>query len=366
VNSPLKRTPLYDAHVKAGARMVPFGGWEMPVQYAGIIDEHRTVRTAVGLFDVSHMGEFEVEGPEALGALQSLTTNDVSTLDIGQVQYSALCYPDGGIVDDLTVYRVGAERYMLTVNAGNIDKDWEWVTTHAAGARWRNVSADTGLIAVQGPKAEALVGSLAERDVTAIGYYRFVHGSVGGVHTLISRTGYTGEDGFELYAAAGETPRLWAALLQSGRPLGVAPIGLGARDTLRLEMRYALYGNDIDATTNPLEAGLGWIVKPAKGPFIGRDAIDKVRAAGVTRRLVGLEMGERAVARHGYPVVHGGVPIGIVTSGSYGPSVDRYIAMAYVAAAQAAVGTDVGVEIRGQVKPARVVKTPFHPSRTKK
>jgi aminomethyltransferase len=366
VNSPLKRTPLYDAHAKAGARMVPFGGWEMPVQYAGIIDEHRTVRTAVGLFDVSHMGEFEVEGPEALGALQSLTTNDVSTLDIGQVQYSALCYPDGGIVDDLTVYRLGAERYMLTVNAGNIDKDWEWVTTHAARARWRNVSADTGLIAVQGPKAEALVGSLAERDVTAIGYYRFVHGSVGGVHTLISRTGYTGEDGFELYAAAGETPRLWAALLQSGRPLGVAPIGLGARDTLRLEMRYALYGNDIDATTNPLEAGLGWIVKPAKGPFIGRDAIEKVRAAGVTRRLVGLEMGERAVARHGYPVVHGGVPIGIVTSGSYGPSVDRYIAMAYVAAAQAAVGTDVGVEIRGHVKPARVVKTPFHPSRTKK
>lgn len=366
MNSPLKRTPLYDAHVKAGARMVPFGGWEMPVQYAGIIDEHRTVRTSVGLFDVSHMGEFEVEGPEALDALQSLTTNDVSTLDIGQVQYSALCYPDGGIVDDLTVYRLGAERYMLTVNAGNIDKDWEWVTTHAARARWRNVSADTGLIAVQGPKAEALVGALAERDVTAIGYYRFVHGSVGGVHTLISRTGYTGEDGFELYAAAGETPRLWAALLQSGRPHGVAPIGLGARDTLRLEMRYALYGNDIDATTNPLEAGLGWIVKPAKGPFIGRDAIDKVRAAGVTRRLVGLEMGERAVARHGYPVVHGGAPIGVVTSGSYGPSVDRYIAMAYVATAQAAVGTDVGVEIRGQVKPARVVKTPFHPSRTKK
>ena len=366
MNSPLKRTPLYDAHVKAGARMVPFGGWEMPVQYAGIIDEHRTVRTSVGLFDVSHMGEFEVEGPEALDALQSLTTNDVSTLDIGQVQYSALCYPDGGIVDDLTVYRLGAERYMLTVNAGNIDKDWAWVTTHAAGARWRNVSADTGLIAVQGPKAEALVGALAERDVTAIGYYRFVHGSVGGVHTLISRTGYTGEDGFELYAAAGETPRLWAALRESGRLHGVAPIGLGARDTLRLEMRYALYGNDIDATTNPLEAGLGWIVKPAKGPFIGRDAIDKVRAAGVTRRLVGLEMGERAVARHGYPVVHGAVPIGVVTSGSYGPSVDRYIAMAYVAAAQAAVGTDVGVEIRGQVKPARVVKTPFHPSRTKK
>ena len=366
MNSPLKRTPLYEAHVKAGARMVPFGGWEMPVQYAGIVEEHRTVRTAVGLFDVSHMGEFEVDGPQALPALQSLTTNDVSVLDIGQVQYSALCYPDGGIVDDLTVYRLGAERYMLTVNAGNIDKDWEWVTTHGAGARWRNVSAETALIAVQGPKAEALVGALADRDVRDIGYYRFVHGVVGGAHTLISRTGYTGEDGFELYVAAADGTRLWNALLDAGRAHGVAPIGLGARDTLRLEMRYALYGNDIDATTNPLEAGLGWIVKPAKGSFIGRDAIEKVRAAGVTRRLVGLEMAERAVARHGYPVVRDGARLGIVTSGSYGPSVDRYIAMAYVAAEHAAVGTEVGVEIRGQAKPARVVKTPFHPSRTKK
>ena len=366
MNSPLKRTPLYDAHVKAGARMVPFGGWDMPVQYAGIVEEHRTVRSAVGLFDVSHMGEFEVDGPQALPALQSLTTNDVSALDIGQVQYAAMCYPDGGIVDDLTVYRLGAERYMLTVNAGNIDKDWEWVTTHGAGAHWRNVSAETALIAVQGPKAEALVGALADRDVTEIGYYRFVYGVVGGVRTLISRTGYTGEDGFELYIAATDATRLWNALLEAGPRHGVAPIGLGARDTLRLEMRYALYGNDIDATTNPLEAGLGWIVKPAKGTFIGRDAIEKVRAAGVTRRLVGLEMAERAVARHGYPVVRDNAPIGTVTSGSYGPSVDRYIAMAYVAAAQAAVGTEVGVEIRGQAKPARVVKTPFHPSRTKR
>ena len=366
MNSPLKRTPLYDAHVKAGARMVPFGGWEMPVQYAGIVEEHRTVRTSVGLFDVSHMGEFEVDGPHALAALQSLTTNDVSALDIGQVQYAALCYPDGGIVDDLTVYRLGAERYMLTVNAGNIDKDWEWVTTQGSTGRWRNVSADTGLIAVQGPRAEALVGALAEREVTTIGYYRFVHGAVAGVHTLLSRTGYTGEDGFELYVAAADTPRLWSALLEAGRSHGVAPIGLGARDTLRLEMRYALYGNDIDATTNPLEAGLGWIVKPAKGAFIGRDAIEKVRAAGLSRRLVGLEMAERAVARHGYPVVQDGARIGVVTSGSYGPSVDRYIAMAYVPAAQAAVGTEIGVEIRGQAKAARVVKTPFHPSRTKK
>jgi aminomethyltransferase len=366
VNSPLKRTPLYDAHVKAGARMVPFGGWEMPVQYAGIIEEHRAVRGAVGLFDVSHMGEFEVEGPQALAALQTLTTNDASMLDIGQVQYSVLCHPDGGIVDDLTVYRLGGDRYMLTVNAGNIDKDWEWVTSHAGGAQWRNVSAETALIAVQGPKAEGLVGRLAERDVAALGYYRFAHGAVAGVRTLISRTGYTGEDGFELYVAAGDAARVWTALLDAGGQDGVAPIGLGARDTLRLEMRYALYGNDIDATTNPLEAGLGWIVKSGKGPFIGRDAIEKIRAAGPTRRLIGLEMVERAVARHGYPVVTDGAPIGIVTSGSYGPSVDRAIAMAYVATPHAAVGTDVGVEIRSQVKPARVVKTPFHPSRTKK
>jgi aminomethyltransferase len=338
----------------------------MPVQYAGIIEEHRTVRSAVGLFDVSHMGEFEVDGPHALDALQKLTTNDASTLDIGQVQYSALCYPDGGIVDDLTVYRLGGDRYMLTVNAGNIDKDWAWVTEHAGGAPWRNVSAETALIAVQGPSAERLVGGLAERDVTAIGYYRFVHGAVAGVRTLISRTGYTGEDGFELYAAAGDAARLWAALLDAGRSVGVAPIGLGARDTLRLEMRYALYGNDIDATTNPLEAGLGWIVKPAKGAFIGRDAIEKVRATGPTRRLVGLEMAERAVARHGYAVVKDGARIGVITSGSYGPSVDRYIAMGYVATAHAAVGTEVEVEIRGQLKAARVVKTPFHPARTKK
>ena len=366
MNSPLKRTPLHDAHVKAGARMVPFGGWDMPVQYTGIVEEHRTVRAAVGIFDVSHMGEFEVEGPQALDALQSLTTNDASTLDIGQVQYSALCTTDGGIVDDLTVYRLGADRYMLTVNAGNIDKDWAWVSRHASAARWRNVSGETALIAVQGPHAERLVGRLAERDVAAIGYYRFVHGAVAGVRTVISRTGYTGEDGFELYVPAGDAGRLWSALLEHGRADGVAPIGLGARDTLRLEMRYALYGNDIDETTNPLEAGLGWIVKPAKGAFIGREAIEKARAAGLARRLVGLEMADRAVARHGYPVVKDGAHVGVVTSGSYGPSVDRSIALAYVAAPHAAVGTELGVEIRGQARPARVVKTPFHPSRTKR
>jgi aminomethyltransferase len=370
VDTSLKRTPLYDAHVRAGARMVPFGGWDMPVQYRGIIDEHRTVRSAVGLFDVSHMGEFEIEGPDALATLQSLTTNDVAALEIGQVQYSLLCYPDGGVVDDLTLYRLGPDHYMMTVNASNIDKDWAWVTERSKAeerrARWRNVSAETGLIAVQGPKAEALVGRLADQDVARIGYYRFTRGKVAGAAAVLSRTGYTGEDGFELYLGAAETPRVWAALLEAGTPDGVAPIGLGARDTLRLEMRYALYGNDIDQTTNPLEAGLGWVVKPAKGEFIGREAIEKVRAAGLARRLVGLEMADRSVARHGYPVLKDGARAGLVTSGSYGPSVDRSIAMAYVAAAHTAVGTEVQVEIRGQGRPARVVKTPFWTPRVKK
>jgi aminomethyltransferase len=368
VDTPLKRTPLYSAHVEAGARMVPFGGWEMPVQYRGIIEEHRTVRAAVGCFDVSHMGEFELEGPGALAVLQRLTTNDVAALEVGQVQYSLLCTAEGGIVDDLTIYRLAQDKYLLVVNAGNIDKDWRHVTTAvpADGARWRNASESTGLIAVQGPKAEALVGRLADQDVTRIGYYRVARGKVANVATLISRTGYTGEDGFELYVAAGDTERLWRALLEGGRADGVAPIGLGARDTLRLEMRYALYGNDIDETTNPLEAGLGWVVKPAKGDFLGRAAIEAVRARGVARKLIGLEMADRSVARHGYPVVKDGAAMGIVTSGTFGPSVERSIAMAYVAGAHGAIGTELGVEIRGQAKAARVVKTPFHPSRVKK
>ncbi|MBI3635124.1 MAG: glycine cleavage system aminomethyltransferase GcvT, partial [Candidatus Rokubacteria bacterium] len=229
-----------------------------------------------------------------------------------------------------------------------------------------NTSADTGLIAVQGPHAEALVARLADRDVAAIGYYHFAEGPVAGVSTLISRTGYTGEDGFELYTPAAETRRVWDALLDAGQALGVGPIGLGARDTLRLEMRYALYGNDIDQTTNPLEAGLGWIVKPAKGDFIGRAAIEKVRAAGPARKLIGLEMADRAVARHGYSVVKDGRTVGIVTSGSYGPSVDKSIALAYVETPLAAIGTELGVDVRGQARPARVVKTPFHPPHVKK
>ena len=366
MSEPLRRTPLYAAHVAAGARMVPFGGWEMPVQYAGILEEHRTVRRAVGLFDVSHMGEFEVTGARAVATLQTLTTNDVAALEVGQVQYSLLCDPAGGIVDDLTVYRLGGDRFMLTVNASNIDTDWRWVTEHGeSGALWRNISSETALLAVQGPRAEALVAELADADVKSLRYYHFAAGAVAGARTLLSRTGYTGEDGFELYVAAGEAERLWREFLDRGRAAGVAPVGLGARDTLRLEMRYVLYGNDIDGTTNPLEAGLGWVVKPAKGDFIGRDAIEKVRAAGVRRKLVGFEMVDRAVPRHGYRILADGRPVGVVTSGSYGPSIDKYIGIGYVETALAGVGSELAIEVRGVPQAARVVKTPFHPSRVK-
>ena len=365
--APLKRTPLRDVHVKAGARMVPFGGWEMPVQYTGIVEEHRAVRKNVGLFDISHMGEFEIEGREALAIVQRLCTNDAAALGVGQVQYSLLCQPDGGIVDDLTLYRLADDHFMLTVNASNIDKDWGWVTSHGEGnARWKNVSATTALLAVQGQRAETLVQRLAAGDVTRIPYYHFVRGVVAGVEALISRTGYTGEDGFELYIAAAQAVRLWEALLDAGAPEGIRPIGLGARDTLRLEMKFALYGNDIDTTTNPLEAGLGWVVKPAKGEFVGKASIEAARAKGVTRKLVGFEMVEPSVPRHGYSLRAKGAPVGVVTSGSFGPSVERYIGMGYLPTSLSAVHSEVDVEIRGKLQRARVVRTPFYPSRVKK
>jgi aminomethyltransferase len=363
----LRRTPLHAAHVRRGARLIAFGGWDMPVQYTGIVEEHRTVRRAVGCFDVSHMGEFEFRGPGATAALQRLTTNDVAALAVGQVQYSLLCDEAGGIVDDLTLARLGPGEYLMTVNAANVEGDWAWITARLDGrVEARDASAETGLIAVQGPRAEALVAELADRDVAALGYYRVTRGRVAGVPALLSRTGYTGEDGFELYLPAAETERVWEALLATGRRHDVAPIGLGARDTLRLEMKYALYGNDIDRTTSPLEAGLGWVVKPAKGEFVGRSAIEAQRTRGIARRLIGFEMDDRAVARHGYRILHDGEPVGRVTSGSFAPSVERYIGMGYVPVALSPVGTGLEVEIRGRSQRARVAKTPFHPSRVKR
>lgn len=364
---PLGRTPLHAAHLRLGARMIGFGGWEMPVQYTGIVEEHRAVRRAVGIFDVSHMGEFEFTGPGACALLQRLTTNDVAALEVGQVQYSLLLTEEGGIVDDLTLARLGEDAFLMTVNAANIASDWAWIQDHLeGGVTARDASAETALIAVQGPQAEAVVARLADLDVTGLGYYRAARGRIAGVPALISRTGYTGEDGFELYLAAGDAERVWEALLVEGKTEGLRPAGLGARDTLRLEMKYALYGNDIDRTTNPIEAGLGWVVKLGKGEFIGRAAIERVKQEGPRRRLVGFEMVERAVPRRGYRLRAAGREVGVVTSGSYGPSVERYIGIGYVAAESAAVGTEIEVEVRGEPKAARIVPTPFHPPRVKK
>jgi len=357
--TPLKRTPLRDVHVKAGARMVPFGGWEMPVQYTGIVDEHRAVRRAVGLFDISHMGEFEIDGPDALAIVQRLCTNDASPLAAGQVQYSLLCQPEGGIVDDLTLYRLADDRLMLTVNAANIAKDWSWVTAHGEGeARWSNVSDETALLAVQGPKAEGLVQRLADTDVTRLRYYHFARGAVAGVPALISRTGYTGEDGFELYIPASRAEHLWHALLEAGRGDGIQPIGLGARDTLRLEKGYLLSGQDFDGHQTPLEVNAAWLVKWDR-PFVGREALEAQRARDDYPRLVGVRVEDRGIPRHGCAVLSAGTPIGQVTSGTISPSLRVGIALASVNREHAAPQTRVEVDIRGTPHPARVVPLPF-------
>ena len=367
IGTPLQKTALHSRHRALGAKMTDFHGWDMPLYYTSILEEHQAVRNALGLFDISHMGQVIVTGPDACRTLNHLMVSDISQVGEGRACYTLMLNPEGGILDDLIIYRLGEEDYLVIVNCGNRTSDVEWLHAHKQGQTTiTNISEGRAILAVQGPRAEGLVGRLADRGVTAIGYFRFAHGAVAGVPALISRSGYTGEDGFELYVPAAETARLWQALLDAGAADGVAPIGLGARDTLRLEMRYTLYGNDIDQTTNPLEAGLGWAVKPAKGEFIGRDAIERVRAEGPRRRLVGLEMADRSIARHEYAVVKDGRHIGVITSGSYGPSVDRSIALAYIEPAHAAVGTELAVEIRGQARAGRVVRTPFYPPKVKR
>jgi aminomethyltransferase len=363
----LKHTPLYDLHRAAGAKFVDFGGWEMPVQYTSILDEHKTVRTAVGLFDVSHMGEIEIEGPRALEVVQRLTTNDAAKLDTFQVQYSTLCYPHGGIVDDLTVYRLGPEHFFLCVNAANIDKDYAWIVEQARGdADITNTSAQIAQLAVQGRQAQDTLQALCEAPLDALRYYWSAKARVQGIDALISRTGYTGEDGFEVYCPAAQGPELWRALMAAGAPYGIKPIGLGARDTLRLEMGYALYGNDLTAETTPLQAGLGWIVKLGKGDFIGREVLVKARAEGVTRRLVGIEMIDRGVARAHYPILDHGQVVGEMTSGTVSPSLNKGIGLGYVRPEYAKVGTPLSIDIRGKPAQARVASTPFYPSQVRK
>jgi aminomethyltransferase len=344
-----------------GAKMVPFGGWDMPVQYRGILEEHKAVRSAAGMFDVSHMGEVEFRGPAALEALQRLTSNDASRLQVGQVQYSALTTEAGTFVDDLTVYKFADDRYLVTVNASNIDKDVAWMRDHTRGnAEIRNLSDETALIAVQGPKALEILQKLTPLDLSSVKYYWFAQGAVLGQNTAVSRTGYTGEDGFEVYVTSRHAAALWNALLEIGTPLGLLPCGLGARDTLRLEAKMALYGNDIDDRHTVLEADLGWILKLEKGEFIGKAALAGQKAEGIRRKLIGFEMIGRGIARSHYAIVKGGRPIGEVTSGGPAPWLDKNIGLGYVAVEHAAVGTEFEVMIRDNPVPARVVQTPFY------
>jgi aminomethyltransferase len=356
----IKKTALHDIHASLGGKLVEFAGFWMPVQYRGIIDEHRAVRNSVGVFDVSHMGEFEFRGKAALEFLQRVTINDVSKLAEYQAQYSAICYPDGGIVDDVIVYR-WPDHYMMVVNASNIEKDFNWLSQHAtSGVELIDKSDEYSLLAVQGRNAPAILQKLTEIDLAAINYYWFAAGEIAGAPAFISRTGYTGEDGFEVGFAPQHSEKIWNAIFESGKKFEIAPIGLGARDTLRLEMKYCLYGNDIDQTTNPLEAGLGWITKLDKGDFIGREAMAKMKTAGLPRKLVGIEVEGKNIARHGYCILKDGAAIGHVTSGTFSPSLEKSIGLGYVATAQSAAGTELTIDIRGRIAKAKVVKTPFY------
>ncbi|HEX6479156.1 MAG TPA: glycine cleavage system aminomethyltransferase GcvT [Ktedonobacteraceae bacterium] len=358
----LKRTPLYEQHVALGARIVEFSGFEMPVQYSSILDEHRAVRTRAGLFDVSHMGEFKVEGPEALAFLQHLVPNDVSRLSIYSALYTQLCLPDGGTIDDLIIYHLAENHYMLVVNAGNIDKDFAWVQEQSKNfdVQVVNQSDATALLALQGPEAQAILQTLTEEDLSGIHYYHFKPGLVDGVNCIISRTGYTGEDGFELYCAPVDVVSLWKDLLTAGKDRGLLPAGLGARDTLRLEASYCLYDHELNEQTNPLEAGLGWTVKLNKGDFIGHDALVKIKEEGPKRKLIGIEMVERGIPRGGYAIYDNERRIGTLTSGAPAPTLNKNIGMGYVDAADAIVGKTVQIDIRGKRTAAQIVALPFY------
>jgi len=358
-----RRTPFFDIHEAAGGRIVPFAGWAMPVQYAGIKAEHLCVRETVGLFDVSHMGEFLVEGPGAEAFLQRMGSNDISVLEAGQAQYGVACRPDGGIVDDLLIYKRAADRFLVCVNAGRLDEDWAWFTeNHSAADNCSlvNASDEYAQLAIQGRLAPQVVAQLTDLPLDEIAYYRFREGQAAGVDAIVARTGYTGEDGFEIFFHRDHAAKLWAAVMEAGEPHGIMPIGLGARDTLRLEMKYCLYGNDITEATTPLEARLGWVTKLNKGDFIGRDALVKQKEDGVQRFLTGFELQGRGIARHGYPVWVDGEAFGEVTSGAMTPSLGKAIGLCYLPRGRARPGTEFEVEIRGKRVPAIATKTPFY------
>ncbi|TVP58643.1 MAG: glycine cleavage system aminomethyltransferase GcvT [Gemmatimonadales bacterium] len=360
----LRRTALYAEHVRLEAKMVPFAGWMMPVQYpTGIQAEHRAVRSAAGLFDVSHMGEFHVSGPGAVAFLQRVAVNDAGRLDIGQAQYSALCHHDGTVIDDLLVYRLADTEFLLVVNAANLAGDLAWLQGHTSAfdVSLEDQSDAWGLLALQGPRSSEILEQITDLDLDSVGYYRFVRGEVDGVPMIVARTGYTGEDGFELYLPADEAPAVWTRVLGAGEDHGLIPCGLGSRDSLRLEVGYPLYGNDLDREHTALEAGLGWIVKfDREGDFIGRDALAAQKQSGLKRRLVGLRLKGRGFPRPGYPVVSGGKRVGEVTSGTLSPSLGVGIALAYLPTGLASPDTEVAVEIRDRAVPGTVTRPPFY------
>jgi len=367
----VQRTSLYEQHVAAGGRMVDFAGFELPVQYAGLSEEHEAVRKRAGLFDVSHMGEIAIRGPGSFDFVQLVSCNDHSKMVAGRAQYTGLMLPEGTFVDDVLVHKMADDDYLLVVNAANRHKDVAYLTdlaSHRDDVEIADLSDDYAQLALQGPLAQDVLQPLTPRDLGAIKYYRFADGEVAGVPALIARTGYTGEDGFEIYVAPASAPEVWRAILDEGGPKGVQPAGLGARDTLRFEAGMCLYGNEIDETTTPLEAGLGWIVKLGKGDFIGRDVLERQAEEGVDRRLVGLELLERGIARHGYPVLldrDAGEAAGVVTSGTHAPTLGKALAMAYLPFEAADTGREVFVSIRNRSARAQVVELPFY-SRKKK
>lgn len=357
----MKNTPLTPVHEALGAKMAAFAGYNMPIVYSGIIDEHHAVRQRAGIFDVSHMGEFVLKGDEALPFLQKMVSNDIAKLERGQAMYGYLPNTTGGIVDDLLVYHLDDGNYMVVVNASNIDKDWDWFQQHNTNdAEMHNISDRTALLAIQGPEATAILQQLTDINLSNIPYYRMVRGKLAGVENMIiSATGYTGAGGFELYFHSSHAESVWNQIMEAGKSKGILPCGLGARDTLRLEMGYCLYGNDIDDTTSPLEAGLGWVTKFNKD-FIGKKILESQKAAGLQRKLVGFEMVDRGIPRHDYPIVDAnGNVIGKVSSGTQSPTLGKAIGMGYVSSANAATGNDIYIDVRGKYLKAQVVKTPF-------
>ena len=358
----MKNTALTHIHEQLGAKMVPFAGYNMPVQYEGVNAEHETVRNGVGVFDVSHMGEFLLTGPKALDLIQKISSNDASTLTIGRAQYSCMPNANGGIIDDLIIYKIKDEQYLLVVNASNIEKDWNWITSHNdMGVEMRDLSEDYSLLAIQGPKAVEAMQSLTSVDLSQIKYYHFEVADFAGIeHVIISATGYTGSGGFEIYCKNSEVEQVWNKVFEAGATFGIKPIGLAARDTLRLEMGFCLYGNDIDDTTSPLEAGLGWITKFTKD-FVNSENLKKQKEEGVSRKLVAFELLERGIPRHDYEIVDAnGNVIGKVTSGTQSPSLNKAIGLGYVPTALASEGSEIYIRIRNKDIKAEVVKLPFY------